>query len=544
MSAPRSRWVEGSTLVLGVGLVALGLFRLSSHTEGIERRTTTVDGTPVTVLVPATSRPAPAVVVAHGFAGSRTLMQAFSLTLARSGYVAVAFDFPGHGDHPRPLGGTLGSPARTASLRAALEAAVGAARELDASDGRVALLGHSMAGEILVRHAQDDPDIAAIVGLSPYLSEAPAAGSLGAPLLVAYGGFEPELLSAQGRAAVAAIAEIPPAEVEPGRTYGEGPRARRLAIIEGAEHIGILFSPPALREAVTFLDAAFSVDRIGPAPLAPRRAGLLAYYLGVVLIAFALARRLPVVSEASRGAGLRGRRFAVAALGPAVLTPVLLSPVSTDFLPSLLADHLALHFAVYGLLTAAASTAFGVRPGDLVQGLRAHPFAIALAAVVVFQLGALGWGTDRMLATYFPGPGRGLTTLAVLAGATLWSVADEWLTRGEGAQPAAYLITKVCFLASLLLGVALNPGQLFFLVIIVPAILVLFLVHGLLSRWIHAGTGHPLVAALAHALAFALVVSATFPVVTDEPQRGEGSASAGTGAGVDRAGGFAEDASR
>ena len=54
---------------------------------------------------------------------------------------------------------------------------------------------------------------------------------------------------------------------------------------------------------------------------------------------------------------------------------------------------------------------------------------------------------------------------------------------------------------------------LFFLVIIVPAILLLFGIYGLFSAWVHRRTGHPLPAAMANALVFAWFIAVSFPVV-------------------------------
>jgi hypothetical protein len=65
-----------------------------------------------------------------------------------------------------------------------------------------------------------------------------------------------------------------------------------------------------------------------------------------------------------------------------------------------------------------------------------------------------------------------------------------------------------------MLAVALNLDELFFMLIIIPAILVMFIVYGLFSRWIYRGTQHPLVASLANALAFAWAIAVTFPVVS------------------------------
>jgi hypothetical protein len=103
--------------------------------------------------------------------------------------------------------------------------------------------------------------------------------------------------------------------------------------------------------------------------------------------------------------------------------------------------------------------------------------------------------------------------LAMLAGTLPFFLADEWLTRGAGAARWANPASKLAFLLSLALAVGLDPGRLFFLVIIVPAIVVLFLIYGMLSAWVYRRTGHPAVGALASAVAFAWALAVTFPLL-------------------------------
>ena len=55
--------------------------------------------------------------------------------------------------------------------------------------------------------------------------------------------------------------------------------------------------------------------------------------------------------------------------------------------------------------------------------------------------------------------------------------------------------------------------RLFFLIMIIPLILVFFLLYGLFSRWAYRATGQPLVAGLANALAFAWAIAVTFPIL-------------------------------
>jgi hypothetical protein len=87
---------------------------------------------------------------------------------------------------------------------------------------------------------------------------------------------------------------------------------------------------------------------------------------------------------------------------------------------------------------------------------------------------------------------------------------------GHPRRPGArwgYAATKLCFLLSLALAVALNLQRLFFLIIIIPAILLFFVVYGLFSGWAYRRTNHPLVGASANALVFAWAIAVTFPLV-------------------------------
>ncbi len=94
-------------------------------------------------------------------------MQSFAIALARNGYTAITFDFAGHGRNPEPLTGNITQEdGATRTLVAETVKVLQAAREL--GDGRVGLLGHSMASDIVVRAAQEQPDVAATVAVSMF----------------------------------------------------------------------------------------------------------------------------------------------------------------------------------------------------------------------------------------------------------------------------------------------------------------------------------------------------------------------------------------
>ena len=72
---------------------------------------------------------------------------------------------------------------------------------------------------------------------------------------------------------------------------------------------------------------------------------------------------------------------------------------------------------------------------------------------------------------------------------------------------------KSAFIVSLAIAVALDFERLFFLLIIVPLIVVFFVIYGLISDWVDRRTRHPLVAGIATAIAFAWAIGVTFPLL-------------------------------
>ena len=143
----------------------------------------------------------------------------------------------------------------------------------------------------------------------------------------------------------------------------------------------------------------------------------------------------------------------------------------------------------------------------------AKSLAIAAIAVAAYNIIAFGWPIDTYLFSFLPIPPWIPLIAAIACGILPYFIADEWLTRGEGARRGAYALTKFGLLLSLAIAILLNPPKLFFLAIIVPAILLLFLAFGLISHWSYRATRHPLPGAVANAAVFAWAIAVTFPMV-------------------------------
>jgi dienelactone hydrolase len=501
------RWGLLDLVLLVAALLAIsaGLWNLRAATKGLTVEAVAVDGVPATIFRPASGPPGPAVAIAHGFAGSQQLMRSFATTLARNGYVAVTFDFAGHARNPAPLAGSVTeTEGATGALLGETARIAGFARPL--GDGRLAVLGHSMASDIVVRFAQSAPDVGATVAVSMFSP----AGTATEPrnLLVIVGGWEGMLK----REALRAVGLATPDPAAPGVTYGDpaAGTARRAAFSPHVEHVGVLYSAARLREAVDWLDRAFAIARPAPPVVVAQGPWILLLLTGVVTLARPLSRLLPRLAAPPLGAGLYWRRIGAPLLVPMVAAPLLLRVLPTHLLPVLVGDYLAAHFAAYGLLTAACLVGARVPwPPRAATG----PVLGTAALVLAFGFLGLVWPIDAFVTSFLPGPERRLLILVLLVGTLLYFLADEWLTRGPKAARGAYAASKLAFLVSLAIAVVLDFERLFFLILIIPVIVPFFLVYGVFSAWTYRATGNPLVAGLANAVAFAWAIGVTFPLI-------------------------------
>jgi hypothetical protein len=348
-----------------------------------------------------------------------------------------------------------------------------------------------MASAVVVRYAREHPDIAATVAVSLFFSG--EGTDLPRNLLIIDGALEPALLR---KAALDLVKPTQGPSAAGGITYGSfsSGSARRAVFAPDVEHIGVLYSPASMREALAWMNETF--QREGNGAIDSRGPWLALLFAGLLGAAYALAGLLPRLCPVHEAPRLRGREFLALALGPALATPLILWKIPTNFLPILLSDYLFVHFALYGVLTWIGLAWLGVLP-------RMPPWRTPGSRPL------LAWVLSCLVVVAYAVFAFGIMLLATLA----YFSADEWLTRGLAAPRLATIATRCSFLLGLGLAIALNLPRLFFLVIIVPVILVLFIAYGLLSRWTTRQTGHPLAAALANALAFAWAITVVFPLV-------------------------------
>ena len=267
--------------LIALGLIAVSLWVLERARSGVEISAIRVGETPVSVL----ARPGadgPAVVIAHGFAGSSQMTQGYALPLSRAGYRVHSFDFLGHGRHPVPMSGDLTAIDGTTRL---LAAQTGEIIDAAGGDGRpVALIGHSMATDILVRVAAGRADTGPVVLISAFSREIDATTPQ--TLLLVTGQWEPGLRDF----AQEALHMVDPAAA-PGQTATAGPVTRRAVVAPWTEHVSVLQSRAGRRAALDWLDQAYG--RVSDAVILPTGHAIIGLVAGLALLFGAFARRLP-----------------------------------------------------------------------------------------------------------------------------------------------------------------------------------------------------------------------------------------------------------
>ena len=490
-------WRIGIVAALAGLALLIGLIRLEAPRDDLVIRDDYVGQTPITVMHMPEAQ-GPVVVIAHGFAGSRQLMAAWQLSLAHAGFLTVSFDFQGHGRNPVPMSGDVSRIDGTTQLlmdetARITDFAVG----LPGAVPRVALLGHSMASDIVVRQGLADPRVEAVVALSVF-SEAITPD---APrnLMILNGEWEGALRAEAQRV----MAEIGAVEGETVGTPGAG-FARRAAAVPMVEHVGILYAPRGIAEAMEWL--ALSFDRpiqSGPTQSDPVALGpwIILTLFGVVLLVRPLVAFLP---QGPVPWHPKGRLFWAMAVLPAVITPLILSVFETRFLPVLVADYLALHLALYGALVLAGAAWAGGLPK-----MRGWVWGVALA---LYGIAVFGGIMDRYVGSFVPHPGRAAVIAAILPGAILAMLADAVLSGATRAALWRRVVARGMFLASLGVAVALDFERLFFLIIILPVILLFYLSFGMMGRFLGQRTGSVVAVGLSLGVILGWALGVTFPM--------------------------------
>jgi len=450
-------------VLLGFVLLVLYLVPLGQAGTGIIDRQVTRAGHPMTLLMSDArwqierhadehtdeesdellthpGEPMPAIILVHGFAGSRQMVSAYGYTLAHAGYVVLMLDLPGHGRNRAPF-------EREANI-----AAIGEAFELlqgqpEVDMSRVGLLGHSMGAEAVLRAASESPErYRATVAVSPVYTAVSAVTPRNLQLQA--GSWEPRYLESAQRILV---------EAGGASTDFANGRARALVTVPRAEHIGILFRYRSHQAARQWFDQAFDYRSAGSNDHHDwRLLGWLLHVAGWFLVASAISPAYQREPSLERELIRRPFQWAGVLAAPFLATGAVL--VLGRFFPVgrlggvVVGGAVAFWFLVAGTVFLVAVYRRGLPDGeDIVRGVGVFLFL----AVAVGMTGHLAWANWALT------PARLLRWPLFALACTPWFVATEF---GQGDPRGAsrwwwWGAQVASVLAALLLLARLVPGM-------------------------------------------------------------------------------------
>ena len=504
----------GAAALLVCALLGVRSAGQSSYAIWIE------DSLPLLIHEPdaATSRDGerlPVVVLSHGSLGNSSLLNSLARRLSAQGFAVITFDSRGQGRSRRPFERSVGFVPE--GLIEDFDQAVLWARSQARYDGqRLAVGGHGTgAAGALAYAARRDPGVAAVVAIS-------GSASLDGPytppnVLLLWGERAPSALRALSRRRGAELISANRAVLE--RTYGSFERgtAVRLAEVEGANHLSVLYAQGAASEISSWLAGALTpTPDLGPVPRDTSllwalvgMLGALALLLGMPQAVAPLAPRvaLPAVTHPWQRLGLVAAALAastvllVGADQVAGSAPLAVFPLSG-------ARDVLGFFAIAGVgLLAYAARDTRVRA----EGLRDWRTWTSAGLILGFIYVSIG-----VLSQPFWDPLLSSRRLLPWAAATLlllpWFGVTEWLLRGpllaQAWLPAAARLLTLAALASAAFF-GLVPRAL--LAALVPLVL-LFAIFEALAFRLSRQLPNPWLSALVQSAWFAWLLAAFFPI--------------------------------
>lgn len=473
----RRRQVLVAVLAMVVALISAA--QLEMARSGIEIEQLEFGATPAT-LYTVTTEPESLVLVSHGFAGSRQMMEAISLTLARAGHAVVAFDYLGHGRNERTLSPEIND--LTGTTEDLVQQTLDVAEQAVALVGpnRIALVGHSMATDVVIRAAARLPNVQSVAAISMY-SDAVTKDHPGR-LLIMSGAYETRLRAI----ALDTVGQI--GERAENITVRTGEIERRAVPAPWAGHVGVLWSGVTSAEIAAWLG-----EPATPASTGPWIALLLT---SIILLFWPLAACLPA---APFRPGPTLRTSAIASVLPAPVA-ALASLAGPSALGLAGFGALALCFATWGALALAV-----LRPALHLNrsGVWAGAFILAWG-LLVFAL-----ALDRYAAAFVPTGPRLAVMLLLTPAMLIFALADRVMVQDH--HFAIRFVLRIPFCAALLGAMVAQPSGIGMLFTTLPVLVLFLLVYGTIAGWA-ANRAGPVGPGLASGVILAWSLAASTPL--------------------------------
>jgi pimeloyl-ACP methyl ester carboxylesterase len=505
-------WSAAASSIVLISVFFYSLAQLEVPRKGLAEDSSNIPDsyhTPIKTFSPPQPPFRGGVILIHGYGGSKEMMQGIAADLAQEGFYTFCLDLPGCGDSEQNF-------AREKNQAAFESAYISLMSRALLSPNKVALIGHSMGGGLVLQFARDHAEVRATMALSAVPSKITPDAPRNLLLLTAENDL-PGLKQAASRMWEAAGGSPNSGPVTIG-DFSAG-TARRAVTIPGANHLTILYSSAVREELRNWLREAFQIDN-PKLPLAVRNWWIALAHTSAILffipLAFLVVAFYPPSSESVIVTGIRTQTFCglwtICCLAACLLAAIL--PVRPW-----ISIHIDDYVAWASLLGAAFLAAAG-----LALGIRVRFEEWSLLRPLVFSAGGflwLYWGFGQVANSEWlhfnlsAGRWNAMGRLALML-APLFFILELVLrdfTKRCGPV-RAQLLSWLCY--AILLAAILSPAIIgirqvdgFLLMMSTPFLAAFFAIFSVLSAFLYQATRSVLCTAAWNAMLYAWLLTAS-----------------------------------
>ncbi len=458
--------------------------------------------TPALELVPAGYNAT--IIIAHGYCADKEMMLPMGLALARNGYRVILFDSAGHGASSL----LLGEEPTNETMALVADAFAG---------DHFSVAGHSMGSLAILYAMGGKPE--ACIGISPIFGAVNETSPKN--LLLLAGGADIESVKTTALNAMKYGTGIN--NPEAGYTYGgfSDGTGRKLVILDGDNHITVLYDSRVYDSMLGWLDATYGIERSG----GPSSYGNTALWF-LLCALFAIIAFFPFAAFIT--GKVTGTKYELRAPGQGILRPALLvagaaiaAAAITYFtgFPSIgiqLGNSVSIYLFAMGIIGLGS---YWLIFRDSFKGMKLPfpavlmPLVLALIILLYFML-LIGIPATASIYALIPSTKRAMFLLIMGAMLFPYNLLSELSFRGipgyksllEGAS------LRIVAIALLMASILLSGTGGFFLIIL-PVLLPLFVFLEVLSYYTYRLSGNVLIGAILNSLLAAWLMASAFPLV-------------------------------
>jgi dienelactone hydrolase len=231
-------------ILFTTGFSPLALMRFQKPSETFTA--TTVDNVLIRYDVTRkanTSVDAPLAILLHGFSGNRVMMRMMALALAESGFICVSVDLRGHGSSEGMMG------LRDDFVKD-IQAVILSLRGKGVGNlTRIVLLGHSMGGGVVLNPLSQGEAVVATIGVAPVSYPEWVNTTTPKNLLLITSTADAVI---NGAVVKQTFYKAVNGTLELNETHSIHGTARKLFVIEGVDHLNILYNEEVIGEIVAW----------------------------------------------------------------------------------------------------------------------------------------------------------------------------------------------------------------------------------------------------------------------------------------------------